>query len=87
MKQGGALESGHSISQSGAAAQPNRTQERFPPYKIPFDDFEEKEAPARHVPLGPFRGLLEPTKDQARVANIMRASPLILQTSQIVVRT
>jgi len=70
-KQGGGLDSGHSISQAGASVRPNRTQDRFPPYKIPFDDFEEKEAPARHIPLGPFRGLLEPTRDQARVSSIM----------------
>ena len=43
----------------------------FPALQVPFDDFEEKEAPARHIPLGPFRGLLEPTRDQARVSSIM----------------
>jgi len=65
------LTAGHSISQRGGIVHHKRTERPFPPHRIPFDDFEEKEAPARRVPTGPFRGLLEPTKEQADVKNIM----------------
>jgi hypothetical protein len=64
------LTSGHSISQAGAVADRHRTDCAFPPYAIPFDDFEEKESPFQPVPIGPFRGLLEPTKEQAGARNI-----------------